>query len=46
MPDLPNLTPTTRTRPDRWSGRKTLVFIIVASALLWALIALVIHILR
>jgi hypothetical protein len=43
MSERPPVTPTTRQRSDRWSGRKTLVFIIAASALLWALIALIIH---
>lgn len=37
-------TPTPRP-PDRWSGRKTLVFIVVVSLLLWAVIVRLIHVL-
>jgi hypothetical protein len=43
MSEPPSLTPKNRQRPDRWSGRKTLIFIIVVSLLLWALIAWLIH---
>jgi hypothetical protein len=45
MSEPPARTPTPRQRSDRWSGRKTLVFIIAASLLLWAVIAWLIHIL-
>jgi hypothetical protein len=34
-----------RQRTDRWSGRQTLIFILVTSLLLWALIAWLIHVL-
>jgi hypothetical protein len=43
MSEPPSLEPKKRQRPDRWSGRKTLVFIVVSSVLLWALIAWLIH---
>jgi hypothetical protein len=43
MSETPSRDPNSRHRSDRWSGRKTLVFIVVASLLLWALIALIIH---
>lgn len=29
--------------PERWSGRKTLFFIIISCVLLWGLIALVVY---
>jgi len=38
-------TPPPQRPPDRWSGRKTIIFIVVASLLLWALIAWLIHVL-
>jgi hypothetical protein len=37
---------TMRRRSDHWSGKKTLFVIIVASAALWVLIALILHIVR
>jgi hypothetical protein len=33
----------TRRRSDRWSGRKTLLFIIIVSAILWMVIALIVR---
>jgi hypothetical protein len=46
MSEPPSLRPTPpRRRTDRWSGRKTLIFIIAASLLLWAAIAWFIHVL-
>jgi len=44
-PPAPARTPTPHQPSDRWSGRKTLAFIIVVSVLLWALIAWLIHLL-
>jgi hypothetical protein len=38
MSERPTNTTTPRKPPDRWSGRKTLLFIVGASVLLWALI--------
>jgi hypothetical protein len=45
MSESPSREPKNRQRPDRWSGRKTLIFIIVSSLLLWALIAWLVHVL-
>jgi len=43
MSEPPHLSPVNRQRSDRWSGRKTLLFIIIASLLLWAVIALILY---
>jgi hypothetical protein len=45
MSEPPAREPNSPQRSDRWSGRKTLVFIVVSSLLLWALIAWLFHVL-